>query len=217
MSADIELQKKILDELAWEPAVHAAHIGVAVRDGVATLTGHVESYGEKLIAERVAKRVKGVRALVQEIDVKLPSSHQRLDEDIAASALAVLQWHTGLPANRIQVQVENGEVTLTGEVDWRHQKEAAERDIRHIMGMRSITNRISIKPSVPPTEIKHKIEEAFKRNANLEAAHITVSATGGAVTLSGHVKTWYEREMAEQAAWSAPGVTTVADHLDVGP
>ena len=215
MSSDIQLQKSVLDELAWEPTVDAAHIGVAAKDGVVTLTGHVSNYAEKLTAERAARRVKGVRAIVQEIDVKLPSSDARSDEDIAASALSVLRWHAGLPADQIQLKVEDGDVTLNGEVSWQYQKDQAESDIRKIKGVCSVANLITVKPSVQPYEVKRKIEEALRRSAELEASHISVSAAGGAITLSGRVNTWHEREVAEQAAWSAPGVTAVTDNLRI--
>lgn len=212
---DILLQKSVLDELAWEPTVEAAHIGVAAKDGVVTLTGHVGNYVEKVAAERAVRRVKGVRAIVQEIDVKLPSSDKRSDEDIAASALSALRWHAGLPADQIQLKVEDGNVTLRGEVSWQHQKHRAESGVRKIQGVRGVANLIAVKPSAQPIEVKRKIEEALKRNAELETSHISVSATGSTITLSGHVNTWHAREIAEQVAWSAPGVTAVTDDLQI--
>ena len=213
--SDIQLQKSVLDELAWEPTVDAAHIGVTAKDGVVTLTGHVGNYAEKLTAERTVRRVKGVKAIVQEIHVKLPSSDARSDEDIAASALSGLRWHAGLPADQIQLRVENGNVALNGEVSWQYQRDLAERDVRKIKGVRSVANLITVKPSVQPYEVKRKIEEALKRSAELEASHISVSAAGGAITLSGRVNTWHERDVAERAAWSAPGVTAVTDNLRI--
>ncbi len=215
MSGDIQLQQSVLDELVWEPAVDAAHIGVAAKDGIVTLTGHVTNYAEKLAAERAAKRVKGVRAIVEELEVKLSSAESRSDEDIAASALSLLRWHVGLPADQIQLKVENGHVTLSGEVSWQYQRNMAEEDVRKIRGVRSVISTILVKPSIQPFEVKRKIDDALRRNAELEASHISVAADGGTVTLSGHVHTWHERELAEQAAWSAPGVTAVADHLRV--
>ncbi len=215
MSGDIQLQKSVLDELEWEPTVDAAHIGVAAKDGVVTLTGHVSNYAEKLTAERAARRVKGVKAIVQEIDVKLPSSDARSDEDIAASALSVLRWHAGLPADQIQLKVEDGNVVLNGEVRWQYQRDQAESDVREIKGVRSVANLITVKPFVQPYEVKRKIEEALRRSAELEASRISVSAAGGTVTLSGRVNTWHEREVAERAAWSAPGVTAVTDNLRI--
>lgn len=215
MNSDSPLKKSVLDELAWEPTVDAAHIGVAAKDGIVTLTGHVTNYTEKLAAERVAKRVKGVRAIVEELEVKLPSVDGRSDEDIAASALSLLRWHAGLPADRFQLKVEKGDVTLSGEVSWQYQRSMAEEDVRKIRGVRSVINTIIVKPSVQPFEVKRKIDDALQRNAELEASHISVSADGSKVTLSGHVHTWHERDLAEQAAWSAPGVTVVTDHLRI--
>lgn len=215
MSGDSQLQRSVLDELAWEPTVDAAHIGVAAKDGVVTLTGHVSTYAEKLAAERAARCVKGVKAIAQEIDVKLPSSDARSDGDIAASALSVLRWHAGLPVEQIQLKVEGGRVTLNGAVQWQYQKDLAESDVRKIKGVLGVTNLISVKPSVQPFEVKRKIEEALKRSAELEASHISISAAGGTITLSGHVNTWHEREIAERAAWSAPGVTAVTDNLRI--
>jgi len=218
MSVDIELQKSVLDELAWEPTVDTAHIGVIARDGIVTLTGHVGNYAEKLAAERSAKRVKGVRAIVEELEVRLPPTDGRSDEDIAAAALSLLQWHVGLPADKIQLKVENGYVTLSGEVVWQYQRGLAEEDIRKIKGVRGVVNNVIVKPSVEPFEVKRKIDDALRRNAELEASHIHVAVDGGTVTLSGHVDTWHERDVALQAAWSAPGVTVVgADHLRVQP
>jgi len=215
MGSDSELQKDVLSELAWEPMVHAAHIGVTAQNGIVTLSGHVPTYAEKAAAERVARRVKGVRAVVQQIEVRLPSADQRSDGEIAASALSVLRSHAGLPADQIQLKVEHGTVTLTGEVIWQYQKTMAEQDIRNIVGVRGVANSLVVTPFSRPTEVKQKIEEALRRNAEVEASHIAISATAGVVTLSGRVKTWHEREIVEQAAWSAPGVTAVRDELRV--
>jgi osmotically-inducible protein OsmY len=215
MSDDVQLQKRVLDELVWEPSVEAAHIGVAANEGVVTLTGHVRTYGEKLNAERAVRRVKGVQAIVEEIEVKVSSSDARSDEDIAGAALSLLRWHAGLLADQIQIKVEHGYVTLSGEVGWQHQRSMAESDIRNIRGVRNVINRISVKSSVKPFQVKERIEDALRRNAELEASQISVSADGGAVTLSGVVHTWHERDVAEQAAWSAPGVTAVTDRLRV--
>jgi osmotically-inducible protein OsmY len=188
---------------------------VTAKDGIVTLTGHVTSYAEKLAAERAARRVKGVRAIVEELEVKLRSADGRSDEDIAAIALSLLRWHVGLPVDQIQLKVENGHVTLSGEVSWQYQRGIAAEDVRKIRGVRSVINAIMVNPSVQPIEVKRKIDDALRRNAELEASHISVAADGSTVMLSGHVHTWHERELAEQAAWSAPGVTAVADHLRV--
>ena len=215
MTTDMQLQNSVMAELAWEPAVDAAHIGVAAQNGVVTLSGHVKSYAQKLAAERAAKRVKGVSGIAEEIEVELPGSDRRSDEDIATSVLNILRWHDGMPAGTIQVKVENGYVVLSGEVDLEYQKDMAGHDAHNVRGVRGLSNQIAVKPRVRPYEIKQKIEEALKRNAELEAKDISVTATGGSVTLSGHVRTWSERSAAQRAAWSAPGVTEVIDNIRI--
>ncbi|OYV38438.1 MAG: hypothetical protein B7Z80_10030 [Rhodospirillales bacterium 20-64-7] len=215
MSMDSELQKRVLAELEWEPTVDAAHIGVAARGGVVTLSGQVKTYLEKMAAERATRRVKGVVAIAEEIAVELPVSDQRTDEDIAASIVNVLRWHAAIPFERVAVKVEHGHVTLTGEVDWKYQRDLAVQDVQRIRGVRMVTAQLTIKPRVKPEEVKQKIEAALRRNAELEASHILVSAAGSSVTLAGHVKTWSERQAAEAAAWSAPGVTEVLDHISL--
>ena len=162
---DAELQRDVLDELEWEPSVDAAHIGVSVKDGVVTLTGHVSSYAEKYAAERAAKRVHGVKAVANEIDVKLPGSSRRTDEDIAEAAVSALKSHLSVPADRIKVTVRNGLVTLEGEVEWQYQKIAAENAVRYLAGVTGVSNLITVKPRVSPSELKSKIEDALKRSA----------------------------------------------------
>ncbi len=216
MIDDKQLQKNILAELDWDASVNAAHIGVTVHDGIATLAGHVPSYREKLAAESVTRRVKGVRAIAQEIEVKLPSSAERSDEDIAGFILSALRWQSGLHSDKIKVEVEKGVVTLFGELDWNYQRELTGKIARGVLGVRAVINNITIKPSVKPSDVKLKIEQALKRNAELEASHVNVSASDDTVTLTGRVRSWYEREMAERAAWSAPGVKRVVDEVVVG-
>lgn len=213
MPTDSQLQKNVLAELEWEPMIDAAHIGVTANNGVVTLMGHVNSFAQKLAAERAARRVRGVHGIADEITVELPALDQRSDEDIAISALNVLGSHVGIPIDAINVQVAQAHVTLSGDVDWQYQKDLAGEDTHHIRGVRGVTNQIVVKPRVKPQDIKQRIVDALKRNATLEATNISVTATGGVVTLSGHVKTWYERTAAEKAAWSAPGVTQVLDEI----
>jgi osmotically-inducible protein OsmY len=217
MIDDTELQQRVIDELAFEPSVNAAHIGVAVKNGIVTLTGHVTSYAEKYAAENAAKRVQGVRAVVNELEVKLPGSSERTDEDIAEAAVAALKANTLVPDDKIKLTVENGWVTLEGEVEWHYQKTAAEDAVRNITGVRGVTNLITVKPNVTPSEIKRKIEDAFKRTAELDASNIQVEVDGGKVVLRGKVRSWAEREAAEREAWSAPGVWSVENYIAVEP
>lgn len=212
---DLTLRDNVLNELEFEPSVNAAHIGIAADNGVVTLTGHVGSFAEKLMAERVVQRVKGVRAIAQEIEVRLPSDQKTSDDDIAQRALKIIEWDTTIPNGKIQIKVQKGWVTLTGEVPWYFQSTAAESAVRKLSGVIGITNDITIKPSVQAGDIKHRIEDALKRNAEFEANQIRVLVSGGRVTLEGKVKAWHERLLAERAAWAAPGVNIVEDHLAV--
>lgn len=210
---DIVLQQLVIDELEFEPSIDAANIGVAVNTGVVTLTGHVGSYAEKIAAERAAQRVRGVRAIAQEIQVRYPSDKKTSDDEIAKRAADILAWDARVPDEAIQVKVQNGWVTLTGTVEWQYQRVAAESDIRKLSGVIGVSNEIELEPQVKAPDVRNKILSALKRNAEIEAGSIRVSANGDEVTLEGRVHDWYERIVIERAAWSAPGVKHVHDRM----
>ena len=210
---DLSLRDHVLSELEFEPSVNASHIGVAVDDGVVTLAGHVGSYAEKLAAEKIVQRLKGVRAIAQEIEVRFSSDKKTGDDQIAQRALDIIAWDTTIPDDKVKVKVQKGWITLSGEVDWYFQRNAAEAAVRKLSGVTGITNAITIKPRVQAGDIKQRIEKALKRNAELEAENIRVVVSGGRVTLEGQVNAWHERAVAERAAWAAPGVVSVVDHL----
>ena len=212
-----QLRHDVLDELEYEPSVNAAHIGVGVNAGVVTLTGFVSSYSEKLAAERAARRVKGVKAIAEEIEIRLPSDKKVADDEIAGRAVDILKWRVGFPANRISVKVEKGIVTLTGDVDWRYQKSEAEAVVHNLAGVAGVANLIRVNSAVQVPEVKEKIQKALHRSADLDASRITVQIDGGKVVLGGKVHASYERDIAERAAWSAPGVTEVQDHILIEP
>ena len=216
MKTDTQLQKDIIDELRWEPRVNDAEIAVSAKDGVVTLTGSVETFAQKYEAERAVERVSGVRAIADDLKVKVFGPHERSDTEIAHAAINALRWDTEVPDEKLTVKVENGWVTLKGEAEWNYQKTAAERDVRYLAGVKGISNLISVKPRASTTEVKAKIEAAFKRSAELDAKQITVETANGTVTLKGAVRSWAERTDAERAAWAAPGVKEVHDKLVVG-
>jgi osmotically-inducible protein OsmY len=217
MKTDSQLKQDVMDELMWEPDINAVEIGVAVKDGVVTLSGYVDSYHEKMAAERAAQGVFGVKAVVQEIKVRLPGSLQRSDEDIAKAAANALAWTMSMLHDRIKVKVQDGWVTLSGQVDWRYQRDAAENAVCNLMGVVGVTNQITVKPSLKPTEIKTKIESAFQRNALLDARRIAVQVRGDKVILEGSVRSYAEKKEAEQAACSAPGICEVENKIVVNP
>jgi osmotically-inducible protein OsmY len=211
--SDKTLRQSIIDELDFEPSIDAASIGVAVDEGIVTLTGHVGSYVERLAAEKAVRKVRGVRAVVEEIQVRFPSGPVPRDEDIARQAVQLLDWNGLVPPDVIQVGVKDGWVTLTGSVHWQYQRSEAEAGLRRLPGIKGINNLIEISPLVSAEDVRSKIEAALKRNAEVEADRITVTVKDAKVTLDGTVQAWYERKLAERAAWSAPGVRAVEDRL----
>ena len=215
MKDDKELRRDVERELEWEPSIDERRIGVAVADGVVTLTGEVNSYAEKWKAERTVERVAGVRAIANELEVHL--SGQRNDTDLAESAFHALKWNVMVPSDQVKVEVEKGWVTLIGTVNYDYQRRAAERAVRNLPGVRGISNLIVVRPKVEPDHLKQKIEDTFKREALMDAKRIDVDVSGSEVTLRGTVRTWLERHEAEKAAWSAPGVTAVHNRITVDP
>jgi osmotically-inducible protein OsmY len=214
---DKDLKQHVQNALDWEPSVDATDIGVSVDEGVVTLRGNVASYSEKIASERVALRVYGVKAVANDLAVRLASSYQRTDTEIAQAALAALKWNTVVPKDRVTLVVKDGWITLTGTLDWQYQKDGAARAVRDLTGVKGVTNEIHVKPAVKTTDVRDKIEAAFKRSAEIDARRVNVTAQDGKVILSGNVHSWAERQEAERAAWAAPGVTHVDDRLTVVP
>jgi osmotically-inducible protein OsmY len=215
MRLDSDIKRDVEDEIRWDPDIDATDVGVAVHSGVVTLTGFVRSYAQRTQAERDAKRVAGVVGVANDIEVRLPVLDQRPDPEIARDAVAALKAELPFSSETIRVVVKEGRITLEGSVEWQYARERAENAVKRIRGVKGVTNTIELKPKVAPYEIRRKIEDAFRRSAELDASRITVEANGSEVILRGTVKSWAERQEAERAAWAAPGITRVDNRVTV--
>jgi len=216
MKTDADLKKDVSAELAWDPAINETAIGVAVKGGVVTLSGHLDTFGEKFAVERALRRVEGVKAIALELDVRLAPQHKRSDTEIADAAKAVLGSLTGVPVEKIRLTVENGWVQLAGEVEWDYQRRGVEAQLRHMLGVVGVSNGITLKHRVTPADLAKRIEEALDRQAHREARKIEIAVDGDTVTLSGRVHSWQERDAVQGAAWSAPGVRAVINEVRIG-
>ena len=216
-TTDRELQEMVLNALEWEPGADAARIGVTVKDGIVTLNGTVTTLHQKWTAERASRHVFGVRAVANDIEVAPDEATSRSDTAIAEAAANALTWNAAVPLDSVKVTVRQGWITLNGSVDWQYQRQAAEHAVEHLYGVKGVSNSILVKPHVTAGDVKDKIQDAFKRSAEVDASHVQVEAKDGCITLRGTVRSLLERTEAERAAWAAPGVTTVDDRLVVAP
>jgi len=215
MKTDSQIQKDVMDELKWQPFLSSSEIGVAVKNGVVTLSGIVDSYSKKLSAEKAVKKVVGVKAVAEDIQVGISPAYKKTDAEIAEAVLSALRWHTAIPDDKIKVKVENGIVTLEGELEWEYQRISARTAIQNLTGVRSVTNLITVRPRLSPIELEMKISAAFQRSASVDANKVHVKVNGNAVTLTGKVRSFAESEDAENAAWAAPGVYYVVNELAI--
>ena len=215
MKSDADIQKDVMDQLKWEPFLKASEIGVAVKNGIVTLTGQVDSYLKKMAAERATRNVYGVRAIAEDIQIGVSPAFKKTDMEIADAVLNALKWHSAVPEEGIRVKVENGVVTLEGEADWDYQRSSANNAIENIVGVKDIHNNITVRARITQDDLKQKISAAFHRSATIDARSITVEITGNKAVLKGHVRSYAEKEDAKKAALAAPGITSVDNKLDI--
>lgn len=215
MKTDSQIQKDIMDQLSWEPYLNAAQIGVAVKNGIVTLSGQVDTYSKKLIAENAAKKISGVKAIAEDIQIGVSPVYNKTDAEIAEAVLNALKWHTAVQEDKIKIKVEDGYVRLEGEVEWDFQRKNAASAIENLAGVRSVINLITVKPKVSSSDIEEKINEAFKRSATIDAGKITAEVIGNKAILRGKVRSFAEKEDAENAAWFAPGITSVDSKIEI--
>ncbi len=215
MKSDSQIQKDVMEQLKWEPFLNASEIGVAVKNGIVTLTGQVDSYSKKLTAEKAIKKIAGVKAIAEEIQIGVSPDFKKTDTEIAEAIMNALRWHTAVKEEKIKVRVENGNVRLEGEVEWEYQRNNAKNAIENLTGVRSVTNAITVKSKISTSDIQIKINSAFHRSATIDSAKIKAEVIDGKVTLRGKIRSIAEKEDAEKAVWNAPGITSVDNKLEI--